>query len=75
MNDRVDFVCVRADHQGSEPDDALTMHDERWAYCPAAARELHDWRITAGISVEEAKQLIRRQPIREVDGSIQRTDR
>jgi hypothetical protein len=75
MNDRVDFVCVRADHQGSEPDDALTMHDDRWAYCPAAARERHDWRITAGISVEEAKQLIRRHPIREGDRSIQRTDR
>ena len=62
MNDRVDFVCARADHQGSEPEDALTMHEERWAYCPSAAREAHEWRPvpTGGMSVEDVKRFLGR---------------
>jgi len=40
MNDRVDFFCARPDHQGAQPDDALTMHNDRWAYCLLAAVSL-----------------------------------
>jgi len=74
MDDRVDFVCARAEHQGSEPDDALTMHDDRWAYCPASAREHHDWRPTGGVSLDEAKRFVRREPHRQIDTTGQRSD-
>ncbi|HEY8786994.1 MAG TPA: hypothetical protein VIN63_11010 [Candidatus Limnocylindria bacterium] len=74
MNDRVDFVCARAEHQGSELDDVLTMHEDLWAYCPGGAREHHDWRPTGGMSLEDAKQFVRRQPIRQVDARVQRSD-
>jgi len=60
MNDRVDFVCVRAEHEGSGLEDVLTMHEDLWAYCPAGARVHHDWRPTAGMSLEDAKQLVGR---------------
>ena len=60
MNDRVDFVCARADHQVSELDDVLTMHEDRWAYCPAGAGDRHEWRLTGGMSLEEAKRLVGR---------------
>lgn len=62
MNDRVDFVCARAEHQGSELDDVLTMHEDRWAYCPAGARAPHDWRPmpTGAISLEDAKRFVAR---------------
>jgi hypothetical protein len=58
MDDRVDYVCTRVEHQGSEPNDALTMHEDRWAYCPRGAREYHAWQATGGISLEETKQLV-----------------
>ncbi|MEK6225006.1 MAG: hypothetical protein AABM40_01790 [Chloroflexota bacterium] len=74
MNDRVDFVCARTGHQASEPDDALTMHEDRWAYCPGGAREHHDWRPSGGMSLEDAKQFVRRQAIRQVDTTGQRSD-
>jgi hypothetical protein len=76
MNDRVDFFCARADHQGSEPDDALTMHEDRWAYCSGGAGEPHDWQPipTGGMSLEEAKRFVRRHPIRRVDTTDQRSD-
>ncbi len=69
MNDRVDFVCARADHQGSELDDVLTMHEDRWAYCPGGAREQHDWRPTGGMSLEDAKQFVRDMGCRAQGGS------
>jgi hypothetical protein len=74
MNDRVDFVCARAEHQGSDLDDALTMHEDRWAYCPGGARGQHVWRSTGGMSLEETKQLVSQRPIRHVDTTVQRSD-
>ena len=74
MNDRIDFVCVRAEHEGSEPNDALTMHEDRWAYCPAGASEHHDWRPTGGMSLDHVKQLVRSHPIRLPDTTDQRSD-
>jgi hypothetical protein len=76
MNDRVDFYCARAEHQGSELDDVLTMHEDRWAYCPGGAREDHDWRsMPAGaISLRDAKQFVRRHSVRPVDATDQRSD-
>jgi hypothetical protein len=67
MNDHVDFFCARPEHQGPEPNDALTMHDERWAYCPAAKSEPHDWQPTGGMSLRDVKRFTLRHPIRRVD--------
>jgi hypothetical protein len=74
MNDRVDFVCARAEHQESELYDALTMHEDLWAYCPGRARVDHDWRPTGGVSLEDAKHFLRRQPIPDVDPTVQPSD-
>ena len=74
MNDRVDFVCARAEHQESALYDALTMHEDLWAYCPGHAREHHEWRSTGGVSLEDAKQFVRRQEVRQADPTIQPSD-
>jgi len=76
MNDRIDFFCARAEHQGSEPDDALTMHEERWAYCAAAAREPHEWQAlpAGGMSLEDAKQFVRGHWTKPVDPTAQRSE-
>jgi hypothetical protein len=74
MNDRVDFVCARADHQGSEPNDALTMHEDRWAYCSGGAGEPHDWRPTGGLSLNDAKRFVGPDPIHPVRPTDQRSD-
>ena len=67
MDDRVDFFCARPDHQGPEPTDALTMHEERWAYCSAGKSESHDWQPTGGMSLEDVKGFALRHPIPRVD--------
>jgi hypothetical protein len=59
MDDRVDFVCARPDHVGPEPNDALTMHEDRWAYCSAGRSEPHDWRPTGGVSLDDVKRMSR----------------
>ena len=64
MDDRVDFFCARPGHRGPEPNDALTMHNERWAYCPGAEGEPHDWQPTGGMSLEDVKCLALRDPVR-----------
>jgi hypothetical protein len=74
MNDRVDFVCARAEHQGSEPNDALTMHEDRWAYCPAAASAPHTWQSTGGMSLEGVKDLVLRHSIGPLARSDPRSD-
>lgn len=74
MNDRVDFVCVRADHHGSEPTDSVTMHDDRWAYCPSGVDERHQWQATGGMSLEDVKWFIARKAIRPLDRAPQPSD-
>ena len=77
MNDRVDYFCARAEHQGSElDDDVLTMHEDSWAYCPSGAREHHDWHSipAGGLSLLDAKQFVRQQSFRPVDVTDQRSD-
>lgn len=76
MDDRIDFFCARAEHQRSEPNDAVTMHEDRWAYCAAGARAPHDWHAmpAGGMSLEDAKQFVLRQPIRQVDTTGQHSD-
>ena len=74
MNDRVDFFCGRPEHQGAEPNDALTMHDDRWAYCPAAASAPHNWQSTGGMSLDDVKQFVLGHPIRLVRTPGTRSD-
>jgi hypothetical protein len=76
MNNRIDFFCARAEHQAFGPDDALTMHEERWAYCAAGATEPHEWYPMAigGMSLDDAKQFIRQRSMDPVDVTDQRSD-
>jgi hypothetical protein len=74
MNDRVDYFCARPEHQAPQPNDALTMHKDRWAYCGGGAAEPHDWKPTGGMSLDYLKQLIRHHPIRPLGTADQRSD-
>jgi len=76
MNDRIDFFCARAEHQAFGPDDALTMHEDLWAYCAAGAAEQHEWRPMpiGGTTLDDAKQFIRRGSIHPIDATDQRSD-
>ena len=76
MNDRIDFFCARAEHQMFGPGDALTMHEDLWAYCAAGAGEPHDWRAmpAGGTSLDDAKQLVRQHAIDPADTTGQRSD-
>jgi hypothetical protein len=41
------YLCVALEHQTppkERPGSPLTMHEERWAYCPAGAASEHLWR-------------------------------
>jgi hypothetical protein len=64
VNDLIDFICTRPEHRSSEPNDALTMHEDRWAYCPAAGVQRHDWQPTGGVSIDDAKRSAQRPEIR-----------
>jgi hypothetical protein len=74
MNDRVDYFCARPEHQGAEPNDALTMHRDRWAYCSAGAREHHEWQATGGMALDEVKRFALRHPIRDISTGDRRSD-
>jgi len=63
MTDQVDFVCVRSDSTFAE---SLTIHDERWAYCPSAQTAGHDWRECGGLTAENLKGLLQRFPVERI---------
>jgi hypothetical protein len=63
MTDRIDFVCVRPDHQVTTLGESLTVHDEKWAYCPSPQHEGHDWRPCGGMALEDLKRLLQRFPV------------
>jgi hypothetical protein len=48
MTDQVDFVCVRPDHQVTTFVEALTIHEEQWAFCPSAQIDGHEWPHVVG---------------------------
>jgi len=49
VNERIDFYCSDPGHQTLHPGEQLTMHDERWAYCPKSAAGEHRWQPTGGM--------------------------
>jgi len=63
MTDQIDFVCIRAAHQVTTFVEALTIHDEKWAYCPSAQTESHEWRSSGGLSLDDLKGLLQRFPV------------
>ncbi|HAF11319.1 MAG TPA: hypothetical protein DCK98_14720 [Chloroflexi bacterium] len=63
MTNQIDFVCVRSDHQVTTLVEALTIHDERWAYCPSAQTDGHEWRPCGGMSLDDLRRLLQRFPV------------
>jgi hypothetical protein len=68
MTNQVDFVCVRPDHQVSTLVEALTVHDELWAYCPSAQPEPHDWRPCGGMDLADLRTLLQSFPATQIVG-------
>ena len=63
MTDQIDFVCVRPDHQVTTLVEALTIHDEKWAYCPSAQTDEHEWLSCRGLSLDDLRRLLQRIPV------------
>lgn len=63
MTDQIDFVCVRPDHQISTLVEALTIHNEKWAYCPSAQTDGHEWRACGGLSLDDLKRSLQQFPV------------
>jgi hypothetical protein len=63
MTDQIDFICIRADHQVTTLVEALTIHDERWAYCPSAQTDGHEWRPSGGRSLGDLRTLLQTVPV------------
>jgi hypothetical protein len=63
MTDQIDFVCVRPDHQVTTLGEALTVHSEKWAYCPSAHTDGHEWRACGGLGLDELRRLLQRFPV------------
>jgi hypothetical protein len=66
MTNQIDFVCARLDHQVTTLSEALTVHAEKWAYCPSARIEGHEWRACGGMSIAELRSLLERFPITQI---------
>jgi len=62
MNDLIDSVCIRPEHQITTAIEALTMHEEKWAYCPSAKTDQHEWRSCGGMRLEDLKRFLQRFP-------------
>ena len=64
---QIDFACVRPEHQASTLVEALTIHDEKWAYCPSAQTDGHEWRPCGGMSLDDLRRLLQRFPVTRID--------
>jgi hypothetical protein len=61
MTDQIDFVCIRPDHQDTTQAKTLTIHEETWAYCPAAATDAHEWRSCRETGLQAHVILVHRE--------------
>ena len=69
MTDQIDFVCVRPYHQVTTLAEALTIHDEKWAYCPSARSDAHLWRSCRETALEDIRSLLRELPVAQIAGA------
>ena len=56
MVGQVDYYCDEPGHQTWTPGDTLTMHVDRWAYCPTGQDAGHDWQPTGGMPLVALKR-------------------
>ncbi|HYK98426.1 MAG TPA: hypothetical protein VEU77_08550 [Candidatus Acidoferrales bacterium] len=56
MNERIDFYCAEPEHLAADSGEQLTMHKDRWAYCPSGAGEGHRWQATGGMNLTTLRQ-------------------
>jgi hypothetical protein len=63
MTNQIDFVCVRSDHQITTFVEALTINDDKWAYCPSAQTDGHEWRACGATGLEDLRTLLRLFPV------------
>jgi hypothetical protein len=69
MTDQVDFVCVRPDHQVTTFVEALTIHQEQWAFCPSAQTDGHEWHPCGGMGLDDLRRLLERFPVTRITGA------
>ena len=69
MNGVIEHLCAREEHQ--VPKDVASpviAYAGSWAYCPAGAVDLHDWRATGGRTLATVREWMGRPP------AVQRDD-
>lgn len=51
----ITFVCSAPDHGRTTPerDSHLTIHESKWAVCPAGFKDGHTWLETEGVRYEQ----------------------
>ena len=59
----VKFVCTAPAHADGRSEAALTIHDARWAFCPAGSDASdHQWEPSEGLPISDALRFTPRQP-------------
>jgi len=56
MRDLVMFLCVAPSHVSAKLERSkqnLTIHEGRWAVCPAGLAEGHAWKSTEGVRYDD----------------------
>jgi hypothetical protein len=61
VNERIDFYCAEPAHLAADFGEQLTMHYERWAYCPAGESEGHRWQATGGMDLATLRRRLAEQ--------------
>lgn len=55
MTAMIAFVCVASDHctvTRDRVDQNVTIHEGKWAVCPAGLRDGHVWEATSGLDYD-----------------------
>lgn len=55
------FVCVEPQHQHAPEQfsNSLTIHENRWAFCPAGTTKDHVWQATEPTTVDALRRAAR----------------
>lgn len=64
MDALIRYVCTAPAHAKARKDSRgdLTVHDRSWAFCPAEARDGHQWHAVGGVTVSELRSFGLRAP-------------